>query len=275
MRPGRLLLPPLLALLAAGCHKPAPVELLLVTTTSTQDSGLLDRLDPPAEKALGVHVKVIAVGSGEALKMAQAGNADVVLAHAPAAEEAVVASGDVVDRRPLMWNRFLLVGPAADPANAAGAAGDAVEAFRRIRAAKATFVSRGDQSGTDKKEKEAWKAAGLPPEDPSVKSTGQGMGETLSIAAQLGGYTLVDSSTWTHLHPPGLAALLDPATTPPPKGAAVTLLNPYHVMVVNPAKHPSTHAAAAHAFEEWLFSPQAAAIIGSGGLFGLGEPPAS
>jgi tungstate transport system substrate-binding protein len=260
-------------LFAAGCHAaPARPRLTLVTTTTTQDSGLLDRLVPAAEKGLGMSIRVIAVGSGEALAMAERGEADVVLCHSPAAEEQTVAKGDVVGRVPLMWNRFLVVGPTGDPAKVAGASGDPVEAFRRIREAKAVFVSRGDQSGTHKKEQAIWAAAGLYPDAAHVKQTGQGQGETLQIADQLGAYALADSSTWTRIAPrlPHLAALLDDGGH---DAETISLVNPYHVMIENPEKHPAARSDAARALVEWLQGPEARAIITSGGLFSAGSPP--
>lgn len=253
----------------AACRPGAKVETLnLVTTTTTQDSGLLDRLVPAAEKALHVHVRAIAVGSGEALRYAERGEADVLLAHSPAAEEQVVAAGHLVDRSPLMWNRFFIVGPPADPAHLAGVA-DPVEAFRRLRAAGAPFASRGDESGTHRKEQELWKAAGLPPSAPHVLSTGQGQGETLLVAAEKGAYALCDSSTWAKLHPARLAVLVDPAGN----GGGTALANPYHVMRANEARHP-TNAAAAKRFLEWVHGREAEAILRQSGFL-PGAPPAS
>ena len=267
------LLPALALVAVAGCHHDASHTLLLVTTTTTQDSGLLDRLVPAAEKRLDMQIKTIAAGSGEALAMASRGEADVVLSHSPDAEQKVVDAGDLIERKPLMYNRFLIVGPKDDPAKVAGAGGDPVEAFRRIRASGVTFVSRGDQSGTHKKEQSIWAATGLAPVDEHVRATGQGQGETLQMADQLGAYALADTSTWGKMSLPHLAVLLDPAGKPAPPGD-ISLMNPYHVMVENPEKHPDAHVAAARAFEEWLFTPEAAAIITSGGSFSLGSPPA-
>ena len=252
----------------AGCGDRA-TSITLVTTTSTQDSGLLDRLVPAAERALGLRVKVIAVGSGEALALAARGEADVVIAHAPAAEEAAVAAGDLVERAPLMWNRFVLVGPPADPAKIAGL-GDPLEALRRIRRAGAPFVSRGDESGTHKKELELWEAAGLAPKDPHVVEAGQGQAETLFIAGQRAAYALCDSSTWANVAPRGLAVLLD--THGRRVAGAPSLANPYHLMRENEARHPSTNASAARRFVEWAGGPAAAPIISASG-FALGAPP--
>lgn len=234
---------------------------------------MLDRLVPAAEKDLGFPIHVIALGSGEALAHAERGDADVLITHSPAAEEKVVKEGHLVDRAALMWNRFFIVGPPADPAKVAETHGDTVEAFKRIRASGSLFVSRGDESGTHVKEKALWQAAGLPAADPHVLSTGQGQAETVLVAAQKKAYALVDSSTWRTLHATGLVVLLDPAKDPPPHGAAVTLVNPYHVMRENPAAHPETLAAQSKAFYDWVTGPRAAAILSSGGLFLLGSPP--
>lgn len=256
--------------LALACRPSNTKPLLVVSTTSTQDSGLFDRLVPAAEKAIGRKITIVAVGSGEALAHAERGDADVVIAHSPAAEEKVVAEGHLIDRMPLMFNRFILCGPDADPAKTREAGGDLVEAMKRIRASGAMFVSRGDQSGTHKKEQELWKAAGLPDKDGHVLSTGQGQGETVQVAAQRSAYVLCDSATWGKLHTAGLVVLLD---TNGKRIGPVSLTNPYHVMRENPAKHPDTHAADAKRFVEWVTGPEAAAILSSGGLFTVGEPP--
>ncbi|HVO29551.1 MAG TPA: substrate-binding domain-containing protein [bacterium] len=265
-----LAMPPLLV--AASCKARGPRPLLLVTTTTTQDSGLLDRLVPAAERALGRRIDVVALGSGEALKHAERGDADVLIAHSPAAEEAVEKAGHVVDRAPLMWNRFFVIGPAGDPARVREAV-SAVNAFRRIRAAGAIFVSRGDQSGTHKKEQEIWAAAGLPATDAHVLATGQGQGETVLLAAEKSAYALCDSSTWTRMHVAGTVILFDPSSAP--RASGPSLVNAYHVMRENPALHPSTDAAGSKVFEEWVLGPDARAILSSGGLFTAGAPPQS
>ncbi len=249
----------LLALLIS-CRPSGPPPLTLVTTTTTQDSGLLERLLPEAEKATGRKIRAVAAGSGEALALAARGEGDVVIAHSPAAEIAAVEKGQLVDRRPLMWNRFLIAGPAEDPARVRGTA-DPTEAFRRIRASTATFVSRGDESGTHRKELELWASAGLDPKP--VKSTGQGQGETLLIADELGAYALVDSSTFSRVRVRRLVALLDPQER---SAGGVSLVNPYHVMRTPRA------ATGAVALQDWLTGPSAAAVIGSGGLFSPGAP---
>jgi tungstate transport system substrate-binding protein len=260
----------LAALMSGACtRKPAAAPTLnLVTTTTTQDSGLLDRLVPAAGRALGLRIRVIAVGSGEALKLAERGEADVVMAHSPAAEEKSVAAGHLVDRVPLMWNQFLIVGPPQDPAKILGLA-DPGEAFRRIRAASATFISRGDESGTHRKEQDIAHAAGLDPRawTASIVSTGQGQAETVLVASQRRAYALCDSSTWMKLQtttrPSGLVVLVS---------NTAALVNPYHVMRANPAVHPGVNVDGAKRFIAWVTGPEAAPIIKSVG-FMLGAPP--
>jgi len=252
----------------------------LVTTTTTQDSGLLDRLVPAAGRALNLHIRVIAVGSGEALKLAERGEADVVMAHSPAAEENSVAAGHLVDRVPLMWNQFTIVGPPQDPAKIAGLA-DPAEAFRRIRAAGATFVSRGDESGTHRKEQDVARAAGLDPKAwaAPLVSTGQGQGETVLVASERGAYALCDTSTWMKLQsttrPSGLVVLVANAAPPGNNEAPrpiTTLVNPYHVMRANEAVHPGVNVEGAKRFIAWVTGAEAAPIIRSVG-FTLGAPP--
>ena len=265
---------PVLALLFA-CTRPSPggsspPALKLVTTTTTQDSGLLDRLIPAAERSLGLHVKVIAVGSGEALKLAERGEADVIMAHSPGAELKSVAAGHLVERAPLMWNQFVIVGPPQDPAQIAGLT-DAGAAFRRIRAAGATFVSRGDDSGTHRKEQEIARAAGLDPEDPAahIVSTGQGQGETLLVANERAAYALCDSSTFATMHPARLAALVAGTGARNDAGQAIpipVLINPYHVMRANEALHPGANVAGARRFIAWVRGPEAAPIIAAAGF---------
>jgi tungstate transport system substrate-binding protein len=272
----------MLGFAACGRGSGRAATLNLITTTSTQDSGLLDRLVPAAEKSLGVHIRVIAVGSGEAIKLAERGEADVLMAHSPDAEEKSVAAGQLVDRTPLMWNQFMIVGPPADPAKIAGLA-DPAEAFRRIRAAGATFVSRGDQSGTHKKEQEIARAAALDPSDPKahVVSTGQGQGETLLVANERAAYALCDSATWANmqakLRPSALAVLVAGNGAPGATGQSPpirTLVNPYHVMRASETLHPGVNVDAAKRFLSWVRGPEAAPIITAAG-FTLGVPPGS
>jgi len=231
-------------------------DLILATTTSTQDSGLLDVLVPAFEKVSGYTIKTVAVGSGEAIKMGQEGNADVLLVHSPAAEKTFVDSGVGIDRQLVMHNTFQLVGPAADPARVKDGT-SIVDAFTAIANAKATFVSRGDGSGTEAKELGYWKKAGISPAAPWYLQSGQGMAATLRIASEKAGYTLVDIATWAATK--GDLALETLLT----KDAS--LLNPYHVIRVNPASFPKVNEAGARAFSEWILSPAAQELIGAFG----------
>ncbi len=240
----------------------AAESLILATTTSTQDSGLLDVLVPAFEKQTRIEVKTIAVGSGEALAMGKRGDADVLLVHSPAAEEAYMAEGEGERRLAVMHNDFVLVGPAADPAGVKGL--DAVAALEKIAASKASFVSRGDQSGTHKKEQDLWKKAGVDPAGQGwYVSTGQGMGETARIAAEKQAYTLIDRGTYLAMGSRvGLPILSE---------GSGTLLNLYHVIVVSPAKHPRAHVRAARRFAEWIVSPATQKLIGDFGRAKFGQ----
>jgi tungstate transport system substrate-binding protein len=181
-------------MLAVACGG-AGDELILATTTSTEDSGLLDVLVPLFEERTGHAVKTIAVGSGAALRLGEEGEADVILAHSPDAEEEFMASGHGANRRLVMHNDFVIVGPAGDPAGIRGL-DDAAEAFRRIAAAGAAFLSRGDESGTNTKELKIWGSAGVNPSGRWYQETGTGMGPTLLVADEKGGYTLSDRGTY-------------------------------------------------------------------------------
>ena len=240
---------------AAG---PAQKNLILATTTSTQDSGLLDVLIPLFEKKTGYFVKTIAVGSGQAMAMGQRGEADVLLVHSSDAEKKFIAEGSGVNRLIVMHNDFIVVGPAADPA-AIKAAKSTVEAFKKIAAAGALFLSRGDNSGTHSKEKGIWKAAGINPEGQKWRQeTGLGMGQTLNVAAEKKGYTLADRGTWLSLQQKlGLPIL---------KEGDPILLNVYHVIRVNPAKWPKVNAAGAKAFSGFMVSAETQAIIKTFGV---------
>jgi len=238
-------------------------DMVLATTTSTQDSGLLDSLLPVFRAGSGIEVKVIAVGSGAALAMARTGDADAVLVHAPEAERPYVKSGDLVEGRRIMHNDFLIVGPKDDPAGAGGA-GDLAAAMRKI-AAGGPFISRGDGSGTEKKELELWKAAGVVPAKVNRREeTGQGMGATLLVASERNGYTLTDRGTYL-----ALRERLDlvPLVEGDPK-----LLNVYHAYVVNPSKHRKVKPDEARAFVEFLASESAQAMIGTFGKSRFGQP---
>ncbi len=220
------------ALLLAGSTVRQADQVILATTTSTRDAGLLDSLLPVFERATGYHVKVVAVGSGQALEMARRGDADVVLAHAPAAERALTDSGYFIRRRLVMHNEFLIVGPPEDPAGVRGVR-DAVAAFSRIASSRALFVSRGDRSGTHERELSLWRKGGVSPPAPGAwyLESGQGMGATLQIASEKGAYTLTDRATYLAWRDKsGLAALVEGDTL---------LYNVYHVLELNPGNAPA------------------------------------
>ena len=230
----------------------APPLIRLATTTSTENSGLLEALLPAFEKQTGYRVHVIAVGTGKALRMARDGDVDVVLVHAPKAEQAFVKEGHGEKRYPVMHNDFVLVGPPADPAGVRSAT-SAADAFRRIAAVGALFVSRGDDSGTHKKELSLWRAAGIQPHDAWYREAGQGMGKVLQMADEMGAYTLTDRGTWLAMKDHLRLALLY-------QGDA-GLFNPYHIIPVNPARHPRVNHAGALALVQWLTGSEGQARI--------------
>ena len=232
-------------------------ELILATTTSTQDSGLLDVLIPQFEKEHSYKVKTLAKGSGEALRLASEGEADVVLAHSPKAEEDFMAAGNGESRLVVMHNDFIIVGPADDPAGVRGLT-SAADALKKIASAEAVFLSRGDESGTHTKEKSLWTAAGLEPGGSWYQETGQGMGETLDVASQKQGYTLSDRGTYL-----AQKANLDLNLLVEGDKA---LFNQYHVMVVDPKKHSNVNAEGARAFASFITSPEVQATIGQFGV---------
>ena len=222
-------------------------HLRLATTTSTENSGLLMALLPPFEKANDCQVDVIAVGTGKALKLGEAGDVDVVLVHAPALEEAFVAAGHGVDRRDVMYNDFVLLGPAADPAGIAGM-GDVAAAMKKIAASDRAFVSRGDKSGTHYKELELWKAADISPAGKDYVEAGLGMGEVINMATELQGYTLADRGTYVaYRSKTDLKILVE---------GDERMFNPYGVIAVNPKKHPHVKIELATKFMDYLVSPQ-------------------
>ncbi len=255
----------LAALLFAGPAAAAPAtrDVILSTTTSTMDSGLLDVLIPMFERKTGYRVKPISVGTGQALALAARGEADVALAHAPAAEKTLVEAGHVLNWTLVMHNDFVVVGPPGDPAKVKGAPKTA-DAMRRIAEAKTTFVSRGDDSGTHKKEQALWKAAGVAPSGGWYQEAGQGMGQTLNIASEKDGYTLTDRGTYLALERNLRLEILHEGDAP--------LLNVYHVMNVNPAKHPRVNAEAGKAFVDFMVSPEAQAVIRAFGVDRYGAP---
>ena len=254
----------LLALMAWGPAQAQQKNIILSTTTSTQDSGLLDVLIPIFEKKTGYFVKTIAVGSGQAMAMGRKGEADVLLVHSPAAEKKFVAEGYGFNRRIIMHNDFIVVGPAEDPAKIKGTKA-AVEAFKKIASAGSLFLSRSDRSGTHSKEMRIWKAAGINPEGEKwYQQTGLGMGQTLNVASEKKGYTLADRGTYLALEKRlGLDILAE--------GDAI-LLNVYHVIEVNPAKWPKVNAAGGKAFADFMVSREAQDIVRTFGGDKFGSP---
>ncbi len=242
---------------------PSNPNLILATTTSTQDSGLLDVLLPAFQAATGYNVKTVAVGTGQALKMGEEGNADVLLVHAPSSEITYMDNGFGSDRRLVMHNDYSLVGPDTDPAKIKGLS--AVDALKAIYAAGASFASRGDDSGTNKKELELWKKAAL---DPAGQvwylESGQGMGATLTIASEKAAYTLTDRATYV-ANKDNLQLVILSEGDP-------TLLNIYHVIIVNPEKWPAVNLAGATAFADFLVSAEGQAMIGAFGVEKFGQP---
>jgi len=219
--------------------------LRLATTTSTDNSGLLKYLLPVFEKNSGYKVQVIAVGTGKALRMGQDGDADVLLVHAPPAEEKFMAGEYGVNRRYVMYNDFIIVGPKNDPAGIRGIK-DAKTALEKIARTRSVFISRGDDSGTNKKEKELWKETGIQPQGDWYKAAGQGMGKVLLMTDELRGYTLVDRGTWLSMQGKvGLRILVQ---------GDQQLFNPYHVIAVNPARYPDANYTGAMALISWLTS---------------------
>ena len=242
---------------------PAKPALILATTTSTQDSGLLDELVPLFEKQTGYAVKTIAVGSGQAIAMGKRGEADVLLVHSPEAEKALVAEGAGINRRIVMHNDFVLLGPPADPASVVKHT--AQESFQRIASTKSLFMSRGDNSGTHAQELKLWKAAGISTEGQSwYQQTGQGMGQTLAIAADKKAYTLSDRGTYLAFQKKiGLSILHE---------GDPSLRNVYHVIEVNPVRFPKVNAAGARAFADFMVSKDVQKRIKEFGISLYGSP---
>ncbi|MDK2803806.1 MAG: tungstate transport system substrate-binding protein [Peptostreptococcaceae bacterium] len=242
---------------------PENPDIILATTTSTQDSGLLDVLIPMFEEQTGYRVKTIAVGTGQALAMGEKGEADVLLTHAPASEKPLVESGAVTNYQLVMHNDFILVGPSSDPAKVKDLKSVA-DAFKSISETSSIFVSRGDDSGTDKKEKGIWKDINIPNEGSWYQETGQGMGQTLNIASQKEGYTLTDRATFL--------AQKDNLQLEIAVQGEKSLLNIYHVMQVNEEKFPKVNADGAKAFVEFMIDSKTQDIIGEFGMDEYGEP---
>jgi len=242
---------------------PENPDIILATTTSTQDSGLLDVLIPMFEEQTGYRVKTIAVGTGQALAMGEKGEADVLLTHAPASEKPLVESGAVTNYQLVMHNDFILVGPSSDPAKVKDLKSVA-DAFKAISETSSIFISRGDDSGTDKKEKGIWKDINIPNEGSWYQETGQGMGQTLNIASQKEGYTLTDRATFL--------AQKDNLQLEIAVQGEKSLLNIYHVMQVNEEKFPKVNADGAKAFVEFMIDSKTQDIIGEFGMDEYGEP---
>jgi len=243
----------LAAILAAASISPALAQQTFITvasTTSTEQSGLFKHLLPIFEKKTGIQVRVVALGTGQALDMGRRGDADVVFVHAKPLEEKFLAEGHGVRRYDVMYNDFVLVGPSADPAKIAGGK-DVLEAFRRIKNAQSPFVSRGDKSGTHFAELEIWKAAGIDlgkEKGAWYRDTGQGMGPALNTAAAMDAYLLADRGTWLSFRNRANLKVLvegDPR-----------LFNQYGILLVNPARHRSVKKEAGQAFIDWLISPE-------------------
>ena len=250
--------------LAPPASAQAPsTTVILATTTSTQDSGLLDVLVPTFERKSGYTVKTISVGTGQALALAARGEADVTLAHAPALEKRYVADGKLSNRRLVMYNDFVIVGGDDDPAKIKGEK-SALTAFKKIAAAGARFVSRGDKSGTHVLEQALWKQAGVTPAAPWYIESGQGMGATLGIADDRKAYTLTDRAT--------LLAFSKRVRLPIMVEGDRPLLNVYSVMEVNPANGPRVNAAGGRAFADFMLAPQTQAVIKTFGVDKYGQP---
>ncbi len=237
--------------------------LILATTTSTEDSGLLDVLLPDFESEFGVEVDVIAVGTGQALQLGQDGNADVLLVHARAREDEFMAAGHGVRRDDVMYNDFVILGPASDPAGIRGME-DAAAAFQQIAESEATFISRGDESGTHSKELSVWKAAGVEPAGGWYVSSGQGMGEVLTMSNEQQAYTLSDRATYLARTQAGLELEVLVEGDP-------VLFNPYGVIVVNPEKNPAINADLAAQFADWIISVPVQEKIAQFGLEEFGQ----
>ncbi len=236
---------------------------ILATTTSTQDSGLLDILVPIFNKKSSYNLKTISVGTGQALALAAKGEADVTLAHAPSLEKKYVAEGKLLNRRLVMYNDFVIVGPAADPAKVKSTR-SSIEALKLIAGSKARFISRGDNSGTHNLEKSLWKMAGIDSRGAWYVESGQGMGATLRIANERNGYTLSDRATYLAFRKQLALVVLLEGDKP--------LLNIYSVMEVNPANGPRVNDSGGKTFADFMVSPDAQAIIKSFGVEKYGRP---
>lgn len=268
-RPPWILLAAAFTLSLVSCGDAERPRVRLATTTSARDTGLLEWVLPEVERKEGIRVSVVAVGTGQALELARRGDADFVIVHDRPREDAFIAEGSGIDRRDLMWNDFVLVGPSSDPAGIRGTK-EATAALRKIAAAAAPFVSRGDDSGTHGREKSLWAKAGEKPAWAGYVESGQGMGPTLLMASERKAYTLSDRGTFASMRKKLELAILvegDPA-----------LRNPYGVMLVNPAKVHGVSADGARKVLEYLVSPEGQARIAAfrvegEPIFHPGAPP--
>ena len=243
---------------------PQPGRLVLATTTSTADSGLLDVILPLFEAEAGVEVDVIAVGTGQSLKLGEDGNADVVLVHARAQEEAFMEAGHGIRREDVMYNDFIIVGPASDPAGVMGMT-DVVAAMTQIAETQSLFVSRGDDSGTHVREKQLWAAAAIEPAGDWYVSSGQGMGAVLTMANEQQAYTLSDRATY-------LARTLEGTDLVIAVEGDALMFNPYGVIVVNPEKNPAIQVDLANQFVDWIISVPTQEVIAEYGMEQFGQP---
>jgi tungstate transport system substrate-binding protein len=241
-----------------AAEQPPQQSIILASTTSVENSGLLAHILPAFTKQTGITVHVLAQGTGQALQTAARDDADLVLVHDPEAEQKFIEAGDGIDRRQIAWNDFIVVGPRSDPAHVAGTR-DAVAALKAIASAKALFVSRGDKSGTDALEHRLWRVAGIEPAKAGggswYRDIGGGMGAALNVAQGTDAYTISDRGTWLNFANKGDLTVLvegDPR-----------LLNRYDVILLNPAKHPVPKQALARRFAQWLASPEGQAAIGA------------
>ena len=241
----------------------ADERLKVSSTTSTDNTGLFNALNPPFEKRFGCRVDVIAVGTGKALKIGETGDSDVVFVHSRPAEDTFVAAGHGVNRRDVMYNDFIIIGPVKDPAGIRGTK-DAKKALAAIAKAGSLFISRGDDSGTHKKEKALWKKAGVEPEGRWYSEAGQGMGAVIQIANEKLAYTLADRGTYlAYKNKVSLEILCE---------GDPDLFNPYGIMAVNPAKHPQVNYVLAMAYIGWVTSPEGQKIIREFGKEKFGQP---
>jgi tungstate transport system substrate-binding protein len=242
------------ALLVLSAPALAADHLRLATTTSTENTGLLGAVLPPFQKRFDITVDVIAVGSGKAMKLGENGDVDVVLSHAPALEAAFMASGFGVNRRDVMYNDFVIVGPAADPAGLRQTK-SAADAFRHIASAAAPFISRGDESGTHEKEKDLWKAAAITPSGAWYIAAGAGMGQVLQMADEKHAYALSDRGTYLTFQSKDDLVIVSQGDT--------AMFNPYTIIAVNPARYPTARYFDAMTLIAWMTSPEGQQLIGN------------